>query len=61
MLKRFQNDSKIAYIENHIVIRNFIKHQKINPNIQKGIDEILKDLPKACKAFQSLSKTLNNI
>ena len=73
IIKRFEKANKIAFIEGYIIIKNFIKHQKVNPNIQKGIDEILNKLPesvlnwlndkvnKPTKALESPSKTLNYI
>ena len=61
MLGRFQQHGKIGYIDGHIVIKNFIKHQKINPNIQKGINEVLSTITDDIKAFISLSKPLNYV
>jgi len=68
MLARFQKDCKIAFIDGYIVIKNFIKHQKVNPKIEIGIAECLKDIPESVekwlnntlsKPIDSLSKPLN--
>lgn len=45
ILDRFEKDKKIKYKDGWIAIKNFIKHQKKNPSIQKGIDQGLKDSP----------------
>lgn len=37
ILKRFERDVKIKYRDGWIAIKNFIKHQKENPKIDKGI------------------------
>lgn len=73
--QRFEKDGKIMfdYDENIIFLRNFVKHQKLNPNIQIGILDCfnnLKDstiilffneLVKPFKDFQELVKALNYI
>jgi hypothetical protein len=39
-------EPKIIYAEGYIIIKNFYKHQQRNPNIDKGIAESLKELPR---------------
>jgi len=68
----FKSSRKILFIgQKFVVITNFIKHQKWNPNIQKGILSTVNDLPeyvklaldmdldKPFKSFTSLLRTLN--
>lgn len=46
ILRRFEDDGKIWYIEGWVWIKNHIKHQNYeNPNIQKGIARIMAELP----------------
>ena len=70
ILERFEAAEKMKYSSGWIAIKNFIKHQKVNPNIQKGIEDGLKKAPadlvkwieaKASKDLESLSKPLNYI
>lgn len=57
ILTRFEKDNKMAYKNGWLAITNFIKHQKINPNVKRGIEENLKKAPEFIMiAFQSLSK-----
>jgi len=67
MIGRFTDAQKIAHIDGYIVIKNFIKHQKVNDNIKKGIDKILSELPESVtnwlngEGVESLSKASNYI
>jgi len=64
ILQRFVKDGKIQLIEDWIIVFNTIKNQKANPNIVKGMQLILSDLPpivKATEAFERLRKALDNI
>ena len=45
ILDRFAGDNKVIYRDEWIAIKNFIKHQKENPKIQRGIEIILKGSP----------------
>jgi hypothetical protein len=68
----FKSSRKILFIgQKFVVITNFIKHQKWNPNIQKGIIDTVNSLPeyvklaldmdldKPFKSFTSLLNALN--
>ncbi len=47
ILKRFEKDKKIFYIDEWIYIRNYLKYQETSsPKIKKGIQLALKDIPK---------------
>lgn len=71
ILQRFEDAAKIYYQDGWLYIRNFIKHQKLNPNIEKGIansvnscpdwikEKVLEDYGKPLKGFERLSKALN--
>ena len=45
ILKRFTEQRKIYYVEGHIIVRNFIRYQSLNPKIEKGIATLLEGLP----------------
>jgi len=45
ILERFERDDKIKYRDGWIAIKNFIKHQSLNPKIMKGITTELKKAP----------------
>jgi len=45
ILDRFTVDDKIKYINGWIVIKNFIKNQLSNPSVNKGIEQLLKEVP----------------
>ena len=66
LLKRLVKDKKILQIDEWILIINHAKHQSYrNPNVTKGIQRIIDDLPekvKALKGFEKLSHfTLLNL
>ena len=46
IFKRFEKDQKIKYKDGWVVIKNFIKHQKDNPKVKKGI-ELIKEVSPA--------------
>ena len=57
-LKGFENDKKVFFIDNKfIIIANFIKHQKLNANIQKGIVNCANSLPVFVKSFLNMDLT----
>ncbi len=62
---KFVKDDKILIFEDWIILKNFAKHQSINPNVREGMQRIIKALPshiKALKGFESLSHfTLLNL
>lgn len=45
IINRFEHDNKLTYCKGYIIIRNWIKHQQLNPNVIKGIDRALNLLP----------------
>jgi hypothetical protein len=46
IISRFEQEDKIYYFDNWIFIKNFKKHQAVNPSVEKGIERSLKDVPK---------------
>lgn len=60
IIDRFSEDKKVYYVDSWVIMKNFLKHQKKNPKIEKGIKAIIDDLPDNIQiAYQSLSKPLN--
>jgi len=64
ILSKFAQDAKIIFRNDWVLIVNFAKHQAVNPNIEKGIQEVVKCCPAWIKEFfskglESLSKPLN--
>ena len=45
IIRRFENDDKIYYIDGWIFVKNFAKHQAVNPSIQKGIERNKEEIP----------------
>lgn len=45
VLDRFTRDGKIIYHKGWVIIKNFIKHQSINPAVKKGIEASLEKIP----------------
>ena len=45
ILKRLENDKKIFYYNGYVYVKNFTKHQNINPKIEIGIKEAIKEIP----------------
>jgi hypothetical protein len=45
IIKRFTADNKIVYKSGWVAIKNFIKHQALNPKIEKGIKTELSNAP----------------
>ena len=46
ILKRFENDKKMFYIDGWVWITNFTKHQIKNPSVEQGIERCFKEVPK---------------
>ncbi len=57
ILERFKTDDKILYLHGYIVIKNFIKHQELNPKVLKGVENEALNLPNDIKniVYDSLS------
>lgn len=47
LFTRFEEDEKIAYREGHVIIFNWMKHQKYNDNMRKSALNDLAGLPKS--------------
>jgi len=45
VLNKFSKDGKILYKNGFIAIKNFVKHQKLNPSIRKGIEVLESQVP----------------
>lgn len=46
LFEKFAKDNKIIYKNGWVVIINFVKNQSLNSKVKKGIEEVLKHLPK---------------
>jgi hypothetical protein len=68
-LKDFEKDEKVKYIDNRIILLNYMKHQNYNTNMKKSAIDVYNNLPnnlkikglvvskdKPIKGFESLSK-----
>jgi len=44
-LEKFTNDGRMYFERNWLVLTNFIKHQRLNPSIKKGIQKAIDELP----------------
>lgn len=51
ILSRFEAEGKVIYRHGWIAIRNFIKHQSVNPSVQGGIQRELLSVPEDIKEF----------
>lgn len=45
IVARFQKEGKMYYQNGWLVIRNWLKHQAMNPKVNAGVDRILQQLP----------------
>lgn len=57
-LEGFQRDNKIYFIDNYIILKNFMKNQNYNTNMQKSIENTVDNLPDSVKhcIFNDLTK-----
>lgn len=65
ILDKFEKDDKVFYYKSWVGIKNFIKHQSVNPKVKKGIEIGLLQAPKKlldslCIAYDSLSHSNSN-
>ena len=62
MMSQFADDGKIYYDGQWLAIRNFIKHQRPNPKVKKGIEVILETVPAQIKRWleNPVSTIVNN-
>jgi len=49
ILKKLEQDNKIRYVKEFIIIKNFLKHQKINKSMATNIDKTISQLPEEIK------------
>ena len=69
VLKDFEKTEKVYYIDNFIILRNFLKNQNLNANMKTGAINIFNELPMSLKnklvsnplkGFESLLKGLKD-
>lgn len=60
-IKRFERDGKMLYLQNHVILRNFMKHQVYNQSMMVNVMRTLQELPEevrlAAEALRSGQKT----
>ena len=62
ILSRFERERKVIMSNGWIIIINFRKHQAVNPNIEKGIAEVINSLPENIRiAYDSLLKPIDSL
>lgn len=65
VVKRFDKDNKIKYRDGWVAVKNFIKHQKQNPKIKRGIEISMTKCPQWCidyvYSMDSLSHSNSNL
>lgn len=58
-LEAFKSVEKVKYIDNHIILVNYMKHQKYNTNMKKAAIDIYNSLPNTlCIFFKRCFKIL---
>lgn len=60
ILKRYEDDGKVKYVEGYIIIHNFVKNQNYNTNMTKGAKHLFDLLPETIrnhsKGFETVRK-----
>ena len=51
ILTRFERDGRCIYRDGWIAMRNWLKHQRVNPSVEKGIERSLAGVPKALAGY----------
>ncbi len=51
ILARFERDGRCLYRNGWIAMRNWIKHQRVNPSVEQGIERELAKVPEALAAY----------
>lgn len=59
-LQKFSRDGKMYYERNWLVLTNFIKHQRLNPSIIRGIEKAIEELPEWLSQKVELGKNSDN-
>lgn len=57
ILQKFGRAGKVYYEKNWIVLSNFIKHQRLNPSIIRGIEKAIDELPEWLQSHISLEQS----
>lgn len=59
-LKAFERLQKVNYIENHVILINYMKHQNFNFNMKKSAIDVYNNLPQEIKlqGINTLDKTV---
>lgn len=54
IIDKLSQDRKVLYMNGHIIIANFIKHQRINDKVKAGIERCINDLPDCISRLLSI-------
>jgi hypothetical protein len=52
IMSSFETNSKIFVVEGYVILPNFPKHQRLNPNMKKAVIKTLADLPDSVKSSE---------
>jgi hypothetical protein len=63
LLPKLEKDGKVMYRNGWVAIKNFTKHQKLNPKVKRGIEIGLENAPSELRKFinDSLSKPIDSL
>ena len=61
ILERFEKDDKVKYFKGHIALKNFTKHQKDNPKINKGIEILISETPLELLSWVNIDRKRFNL
>ena len=61
ILERFEKDDKVKYFKGHIALKNFTKHQKNNPKINKDIEILISETPLELLSWVNIDRKRFNI
>lgn len=45
ILLKFAEDKKMFYEKGWLIVKNFVRHQRMNPSTTQGVDRVLSDCP----------------
>ena len=61
ILERFEKDNKVKYFKGYIALKNFTKHQKDNPKINKGIEILISETPLELLSWVNIDRKRFNL
>lgn len=55
IIDKFMQDGKVYYADGYVILRNFIRHQSLNPKIMIGIQKIIETLPENVRKLYAIT------